>query len=53
MARDYDELLEQVKLTLSDMIKMFNQYIDKPLNLDSSEPRSFREYFNGMIFVFD
>jgi len=47
-----DALINQVELTLLDLLKQLNLYTDEPVNdMQSSEPRSVKEYYNSKILV--
>lgn len=49
-----DELINQMELTLLDLFKQLNLYTDEPVNeMQSSEPRSVKEYYNSKILVID
>jgi len=49
-----DELINQVELTLLDLFRQLNLYTDEPVNdMQSSEPRSVKEYYNSKILVID
>jgi len=49
-----EELINQVELTLLDLFKQLNLYTDEPLNdMQSSEPRSVKEYYNSKILAID
>lgn len=54
LVHDIDELMEQVELTLLDILKQLNLYTDEPVNdMQSSEPRSVKEYYDSKIFFFE
>ncbi|XP_026815483.1 apolipophorins [Rhopalosiphum maidis] len=50
LARDIDELIDQVKLTIRDILRQLNLYTDEPMNdMQSSEPRSVKEYYDSIM----
>jgi len=54
LERDIDELIDQVKLTLRDLLRQLNLYTDEPMNdMESSEPRSVKEYYDSKIFFIE
>jgi len=54
LTHNFDELINQVELTLMDLFIQLNLYTDKPVNeMESSEPRSVKEYYNSKILVID
>lgn len=54
LTHNIDELINQVELTLLDLFKQLNLYTDEPVNeMQSSEPRSVKEYYNSKILVID
>lgn len=53
LVHDIDELMEQVELTLLDILKQLNLYTDEPVNdMQSSEPRSVKEYYDNVMDKF-
>ncbi|XP_060861024.1 apolipophorins isoform X2 [Metopolophium dirhodum] len=53
LAHNIDELINQVELTLLDLFRQLNLYTDEPVNeMQSSEPRSVKEYYNKMMDKF-
>ncbi|CAH1725498.1 unnamed protein product [Aphis gossypii] len=53
LVHDIDELMEQVKLTLQDILRQLNLYTDEPVNdMQSSEPRSVKEYYDNVMDKF-
>jgi hypothetical protein len=54
LERDIDELYDQVKLTLRDLLRQLNLYTDEPMNdMESSEPHSVKEYYDSKIFFIE
>jgi len=52
LMHDIDELMDQVEFTLLDILRQLNLYTDEPVNdMQSSEPRSVKEYYDSKIFV--
>lgn len=53
LVHDINELMDQVELTLLDLLRQLNLYTDEPVNdMQSSEPRSVKEYYDSKIFFF-
>lgn len=54
LSHNIDELIDQMELTLLDLFRQLNLYTDEPVNeMQSSEPRSVKEYYNSKILVID
>uniref|UniRef100_A0A2H8TZF4 Apolipophorin n=1 Tax=Melanaphis sacchari TaxID=742174 RepID=A0A2H8TZF4_9HEMI len=50
---DIDELIDQVEITLRDLLKQLNLYTNEPMNdMQSSEPRSIKEYYDSVMDKF-
>jgi len=54
LVNNIDDLINQMELTLLDLFRQLNLYTDEPVNdMQSSEPRSVKEYYNSKILVID